>query len=144
MKSPREPEPLTIMVTDLIDHGPISVPATAFGTHSGKRIEARLTSDGTFVHRGNTYSSPSVAAGRAITAEVDTLSIGRGYLSINGWKFWQVVCPDGKIRTLSEIRDQLLFLLTREFFTAAWSTRNRRGVGFPPASNTISACLVCP
>jgi hypothetical protein len=74
-------------VTDLIDHGLIRAPITVFGTHSGKRIEARLTSDGAFVHRGNTYSSPSVAAGRAITAEIGTSSIGRGYLSINGWKF---------------------------------------------------------
>jgi hypothetical protein len=108
MKAPPEPKPFPIMVTDLIDHGLISAPITVFGTHSGKRIEARLTSDGTFVHRGNTYSSPSVAAGRAITADIGTSSIGRGYLSINGWKFWQVVCPDGKIRTLAEIRDQLL------------------------------------
>ena len=60
------------------------------------------------MHRGKTYSSPSVAAGRAITTEIGTSSIGRGYLSINGWKFWQVPCPDGKTRTLAEIRDQLL------------------------------------
>jgi hypothetical protein len=107
MKAP-EPEPLTIIVTDLIDHGLITAPTTVFGVHSGKRIQARLTRDGTFVHRRNTYSSPSVAAGRAITAELGASSSGRGYLSINGWKFWQVVCADGETRTLADIREQLL------------------------------------
>jgi hypothetical protein len=108
MKALPELEPLTIVVTDLIDHGLVSAPTIVFGTHSGRRIEARLTPDGTFLYRGHTYSSPSVAAGRAITAETGISSGGRGYLSINGWKFWQVICPDGKTRTLADIRDQLL------------------------------------
>ena len=42
MKAFSEPEPLTIVVTDLIDHGLISVPTTVFGIHSGVRIEARI------------------------------------------------------------------------------------------------------
>jgi hypothetical protein len=108
MKAQLDPEPLTIIVTDLIDHGLISPPITVFGTHSGKRVEALLTPDGTFIHRDNIYSSPSVAAGRAITAEVGVSSIGRKYLSVNGWKFWQMVCPDGKTRTLSDLREKLL------------------------------------
>jgi hypothetical protein len=93
--APLEPEPLRIIVTDLIDHGLINAPVTVFGTYSAKRLQARLMPDGTFVHRGNVYSSPSVAAGRAITAELGYSTSGRGYFAINGWKFWQVVCPDG-------------------------------------------------
>jgi hypothetical protein len=108
MKVPLEPEPLTIIVTDLIDHGLIDPPTTVFGIHSGKRIEALLMPDGTFVHRGNIYSSPSVAAGRAVTAELGVSSIGRSYLSVNGWKFWQVVCTDGTSRSLADLREQLL------------------------------------
>ena len=81
---PVEREPLKIVVTDLIDQGLINTPVTVFGMHSGKRLSARLTPDGTFVHRGNTYSSPSVAAGRVITAELGVSSVGRTYLSING------------------------------------------------------------
>jgi hypothetical protein len=108
MKAPLLPEPLTIIVTDLIDLGLINAPTTVFGTHSGKRIEALLTPDGTFVRGGNVYSSPSVAAGQAITAEVGVSTTGRDYASINGWKFWRVVCPDGKIRSLADIREQLL------------------------------------
>jgi hypothetical protein len=108
VNAPQAPEPLRIIVTDLIDHGFINAPTTVFGMHSGKRIEALLTADGTFVHRRNVYSSPSVAAGRAITAALRTSTAGRGYLSINGWKFWQVVCSDGRTRSLADLRDQLL------------------------------------
>ena len=101
-------EPLTIIVTDLIDQGLVTPPARAFGIYRGKRIEALLLADGTFVHRGNRYSSPSVAAGRAITAEAGAISTGRNYFSVNGWKFWQVICPDGKSRSLADLRNQLL------------------------------------
>ena len=107
MKVPLEPG-LTIIVTDLIDQGLINPPTTVFGTHSSRRIEALLMPDGTFVHRGNIYSSPSIAAGRAITAEVGVSSSGRCYLSVNGWKFWQVICTDGRSRSLADIREQLL------------------------------------
>ena len=108
MKAPIDQEPLTIVVTDLIDHGLISTPTKVFGTYSGQRVEALLTPDGTFVHRGNDYSSPSVAAGRAITAHTGLASSGRNYLSVNGWKFWQVLCPDGQSRSLADLRKQLL------------------------------------
>ena len=108
MKAPIDPEPLTVIVTDLIDLGLIRPPTTVFGTHSSKRVEAILTPDGTFIHRGNVYSSPSVAAGRVITAELGISSVGRSYLSVNGWKFWQVICPDGKPRSLADLRYQLL------------------------------------
>jgi hypothetical protein len=107
-KASTEPEPLRIIVTDLIDHGLIKAPTTVFGMHSGERVDALLTTDGTFVHRGNTYSSPSVAAGRLITAQLGASTAGRSYASINGWKFWRLDCPDGKIRTLADLRDQLL------------------------------------
>jgi hypothetical protein len=108
VKAPQQPEPLRIIVTDLIDNGLIKAPTTVFGTHSGKRIEALLTEDGRFLHRDIEYSSPSVAAGRVITATLGNLTAGRNYLSINGWKFWQVVCPDGQTRSLADLREQLL------------------------------------
>jgi hypothetical protein len=43
MRAPSEPEPLRIIVTDLIDHGLITAPTSVFGLHSGKRVEALLT-----------------------------------------------------------------------------------------------------
>jgi hypothetical protein len=48
VNAPQEPEPLRIIVTDLIDNGLIIAPTTVFGMHSGKRIEALLTADGSF------------------------------------------------------------------------------------------------
>ena len=108
MKAPTASEPFKILVTDLIDHDLIHTPTTVFGTHSGKRIEAVLTPDGTFLHRGRTYSSPSVAAGNAITATLGVSSIGRNYLSINGWKFWHVLDSDGTPRCLADLREELL------------------------------------
>jgi hypothetical protein len=45
-----QPEPLKIVVTDLIDLGLIKAPTAVFGIHAGKGIEAMLTADGAFVH----------------------------------------------------------------------------------------------
>jgi Restriction Enzyme Adenine Methylase Associated len=108
MKSPSDPEPLVIVVMDLIDHGFISPPTTVFGTYGGSRIEAILTPGGIFVHHGNEDSSPSVAAGRAITAETGVTSTGRNYFSVNGWKFWQVIGSDGESSSLADLRKRLL------------------------------------
>jgi hypothetical protein len=99
--------PLRLRVTDLIERGLISAPTRIFGHHSGRRIGARLAADGTISYRGQKYASPSVAAGQAITAETGFSSPGRRYHSINGWLFWQVTCPDGQLRTLAQIRDQI-------------------------------------
>jgi hypothetical protein len=51
---------------------------------------------------------PSVATGRIITTEPGASTVGRAFVSINGWKFWQVVCKDGKARTLADLREQLI------------------------------------
>jgi hypothetical protein len=94
-------------VKDLIERGLISAPTRIFGVYSGKRIQARLDVDGMFSYRGKRYSSPSTAAGRAITATTGSSPPGRLYYSVNGWLFWRVARPDGKSRTLAEIRDQM-------------------------------------
>jgi hypothetical protein len=100
-------QPFPLHVKDLIERGLIPVPTRIFGFHSGKRIQARLGTDGTFSYRGKKYSSPSTAAGQAITATTGSSPPGRLYYSVNGWQFWRVACPDGVSRTLAEIRDQV-------------------------------------
>jgi hypothetical protein len=100
-------KPLSLHVKDLIERGLIKAPARLFGFHSGKRIQARLGADGIFSYRGQRYSSPSTAAGRAITATSGSSPPDRRYYSVNGWNFWRVTGPDGESRTLAEIRDQL-------------------------------------
>jgi hypothetical protein len=105
---------LTLTVKDLIDQGFIKAPAKVFlrhlrkDTHLRKDIEATLNKDGSFTYAGSTYASPSVAAGRAITAELGVTTPGRTYQSVNGWRFWQVRGPSGKVQSLAEIRQQLL------------------------------------
>ena len=93
-------------VKDLINSGLIVAPTPIFGFYLGKRIDARLDADGTFSFRRRKYSSPSMAAGQAITASTGTSPSGRPYYSVNGWKFWKVSRADGQW-TLAEIRRQL-------------------------------------
>jgi len=95
-----------VNVKDLIDSGLIVAPTPIFGFYLGKRIEAHLAADGTISFRRRKYSSPSMAAGQAITASTRTSPPGRLYHSVNGWKFWKVSRADGQW-TLAEIRRQL-------------------------------------
>lgn len=97
--------PLGPRVRDLIDRGLIHAPAVVRGVYKGTIIQATIDSDGSFVWNAERFSSPSVAAGRMITAISGDRTPGRGYLSINGWKFWSVKCTDGEFRALIELRD---------------------------------------
>jgi hypothetical protein len=98
---------LRLSVRDLIERGAFKAPLKAYGGHNGVAVEATIQTDGTFLWQGQTFNSPSVAAGYAVTALTKTTTPGRSYLSINGWKFWSVECADGHSRTLSEIRELL-------------------------------------
>jgi len=102
-----EPNKLSISVHDLIDHGLLLAPANVRGEHLGKTIEATIMADGNFLWRGEVFNSPSVAAGRAITAMTGAITHKRSYFSVNGWKFWYVQCEDGAFRSLAEIRNSL-------------------------------------
>ena len=101
------PKVQSISVKDLIERGLIVAPTKVFGSHGGKIIQATLKKDGTFIYSKEVYASPSVAAGRGITAELGMSTPGRTYASVNGWKFWQVRCPDGTSRSLADIREQM-------------------------------------
>jgi hypothetical protein len=100
-------KPLRVDVKNLIDSGLIAAPTPIFGFYYGERIRARLDGDGTFSFRRRKYSSPSMAAGQAITANTGASPPGRLYHSVNGWTFWRITRPDGETRTLAEIREQL-------------------------------------
>jgi hypothetical protein len=102
-----EPEKLSTSVRDLIDHGLVLAPALARGKHCGETIEATITADGSFLWKNELFNSPSVAAGRAITATTGVRTLGRSYFSVNGWKFWHVQCQDAQFRSLDEIRNSL-------------------------------------
>ena len=97
----------SVRVADLIEAGLLPRTAKLHGYHGQLHIEATLKSDGTFICGSTASSSPSVAAGQAITAKSGQKSPGRNYLSINGWLFWQVIGRDGKARTLADLRREL-------------------------------------
>src|SRR5258708_4105335 len=95
---------LSVTVRDLIQVGLIQAPTSVVGRFGTLEIKATLEADGGF-RRGEYYSSsPSVAAGRAITMRTGRTSPGRSYFSVNGWKFWQVMCSDGAVRSLAAVR----------------------------------------
>lgn len=104
-----EPEKLRPTVRDLIDHGLVRAPAVA----QGERVRGQITikaiieADGSFVWKKKRFNSPSVAAGYAITEATGSVTHGRRYFSVNGWKFWHVQCQDGQLRSLAEIRELL-------------------------------------
>jgi len=99
--------PAGLQVVDLINEGFIIAPAKTFGIYRGNRIWAVIEVDGSFVFGKAVYSSPSVAAGRAITTLFKVTSPERSYLSVNGWRFWQIVGRDGVAATIGELRSRL-------------------------------------
>lgn len=61
--------------------------------HEGRRIEARVRSDGTINYHGATYTSPSIAGARA-----------RGRKTLNGWKAWKYRNEQGEWVYIDELR----------------------------------------
>jgi hypothetical protein len=99
-----------VRIVDLIEAGLLPRTAKLHGYYGPHRIAATLKDDGTFTCGSTVSSSPSVAAGRAITTKFGQRSPGRSYYSVNGWLFWKVTGRDGKTRTLADLR--------KEFFEA--------------------------
>ena len=98
----------SISVADLIEAGLLRHTARLHGYYGQLRIEATLKRDGTFVCDEVVSSSPSVAAGRAITAKSGQRTPGRTYLSVNGWIFWRVTGRGENARTLADLRRELV------------------------------------
>jgi hypothetical protein len=88
----------------LIESGAIKAPLTATGVFKGITVKATIQHDGSFSVNGRLLSSPSVAAGVAITEATGWRSPGRQYASVNGWHFWTVEAGGGEQRSLSDIR----------------------------------------
>jgi hypothetical protein len=100
----------SIRIVDLLEAGLLPRSAKLHGHFRQHRIEATLNHDGTFVCGSTVSSSPSVAAGKAITSKLGIKAPERSYWSINGWHFWQVIGRDGEAKTLADLR--------RKFFEA--------------------------
>jgi hypothetical protein len=99
---------LSVRIVDLLEAGLLRPPVTLYGYYEQQRIVATLRGDGTFVCGSTISSSPSVAAGLAITSKWGRRTPGRNYWSINGWQFWQVSSRDGETVTLADLRREYL------------------------------------
>jgi hypothetical protein len=96
-----------IRVVDLIEAGLLSRAAKLHGYHGQDRLEATVKGDGTIIYGTKIYSSPSVAAGEAITSKSGKTAPGRNYFSVNGWRFWQVTDRSGATKSLADLRLEL-------------------------------------
>lgn len=92
-----------ITVKDLIDSGAIKAPLTVYGEYRGHQVKAEITTEGEFRIGNDIYSSPSVAAGKAVTSMTGMRTPSRSYLSVNGWKFWMVSASS----SLADVRSSL-------------------------------------
>ncbi|MEW4530636.1 hypothetical protein [Maioricimonas sp. JC845] len=87
---------------ELIDAGMLPTPLTLFKRYKGHDLEAVLESDGSVRFNGTTYNSCSTAAGHA-----RGIVTGRP-MSTNGWEFWQFRDAAGNVRTLADVRQELV------------------------------------
>jgi hypothetical protein len=99
---------LSVRILDLIEAGLLSPLEKLHGNHGDAYYEARLKRDGTFICGSISSSSPSVAAGQAITARSGQRSPSRSYWSINGWKFWHVSDGGRAGKTLADLPREFL------------------------------------
>jgi len=99
---------LAIRIVDLIEAGLVSRSERLHGFHGQDRLEATLKRDGTIICGTKTYTSPSVAAGEAITSRSGKTAPGRNYFSVNGWRFWHVTSRTGETKTLADLRLELV------------------------------------
>lgn len=83
----------------LIDKGYLKVGQVLTAKYRGKQVSATITADGKVRFEGAEYLSVS-AAGAAAKNHVG----GEGFLSTDGWVFWQTELPDGSRGPLKTIR----------------------------------------
>lgn len=91
-----------VSVTDLIRGGLLQPPLEIERSYKGKRLVARIETDGSVSFGGSIYSSLSVAG----SAARETV-VGRP-MNTNGWDFWRFRGADGQLNPLDELRAKYL------------------------------------
>jgi hypothetical protein len=74
--------------------------------YRGVDLVARIESVARIVFNGNPYDSLSTAGGVARNSVAGPFP-GRAIPQTNGWTFWQVRRPDGRLVPLDELRREL-------------------------------------
>jgi hypothetical protein len=88
---------------DLIDHGILKAPAELVRDYKGHRLSARVERDGSVTCLGRRFDSLSQSASAACATVVGKSANG-DLPAANGWVFWKVTGPDGKLVLINDIR----------------------------------------
>jgi len=102
----RSPKRIDVTIRDLIGAGLIRPPLRLLKTYLGQELSARIEPDGRVTFEGETYNSPSVAAGYARVSVKGPPARGRWY-NTNGWTFWQFE-DEGVTKELDVLRQRYL------------------------------------
>jgi len=94
-----------VSIQDLIAAGFIQPPLDLKKDYLGRRVTARVESNGRVTYAGKSYSSLSIAGGMA-RASVAGAPPGKQYPHTNGWIFWRFEDQDGRLKALDELRQR--------------------------------------
>jgi len=95
-----------VTLGQLIDSGLVRPPLDLEHRYKGEVLTARIDGPDRIVFAGATYDSLSTAGGVA-RRSISNAGGDRAYPQTNGWTFWQYRRPDGTLRVLDELRQQL-------------------------------------
>lgn len=109
-KSPARKKLGKVTLADLIAAGIIVPPLELERNYMGRSFKATINSDGSVFFDGETYSSPSVAAGMAKVTVKGPRAAGESrYYPSNGWIFWRYRDPSkGKLEPLDRLRERFI------------------------------------
>jgi hypothetical protein len=88
---------------DLIDAGVLKAPVGLVKEFKGHRLSARVERDGSVTWSGKRFESLSQAAAAARASVVGKNADG-DLPPTNGWTFWRLTGPDGKLVVVDEFR----------------------------------------
>lgn len=103
---PPPPPPGRVTVLDLVQVELLKPQQELFSAYKGRDLRARIEPDGRLRFGDRTVDSPSMAASLAI-ASVRGKVRGK-YPAAAGWTFWKTTGPDGKQRSLDDVRREYL------------------------------------
>ena len=95
-----------VTLAQLIDAGMVRVPFGVEHRYLGTQLDAVIEGPSRVVFEGVAYESLSLAGGMA-RKSVAGSPTGRAYPQTNGWTFWQYRQPDGALRSVDGLRQDL-------------------------------------
>ena len=100
---PRQTTGTDVTLSDLIRAGLINAPLRIERTYKDVHLTGLVRPHGKVEFDGQTYDSPSTAAGMARKSVVGAPE-GQPFPQTNGWKFWQYANDGGELREIDQLR----------------------------------------